>query len=280
MACEKTIKDDTENPFTGGGSVVIPPDSVDAESIRGLHQNIFAQRCANPNCHDGSFEPDFRTVESTYQTLVFQQVIKNDTNNSFTYRVHPGKADESWLVERLTTEDPYLGRMPLYAVPLSFNEMQNIRNWINKGAPDTDGNLAVYPNLQPKVRYFVAYDTADVRIDTNRVSGWSSSFQVPPNLDFYIVIALEDDSTAIKDLLINKMYFSYDKDDFTGAQVMNAQFYKNSWYKVDIAQGTFLAGQNVYFRYETNDPDHTTSIIYPNDNSPWWQQKNASFILQ
>ena len=280
MACEKTIKDNSDNPFGGGGDVIIPPDSVDAESIRGLHQNIFAQRCANPNCHDGSFEPDFRTVESTYQTLIYQQVIKNDSLNSFTYRVHPGKADESWLMERLLTDDVYLGRMPLYAVPLSDEQLQNVKNWINKGAPDSDGNTAVYPNLHPKVRYFIAYDTSDTRIDTNRVSGWSSAFQVPNNLDFYIVVALQEDSTAIKDLLINKMYFSTDKDDFTGAQVINGQFYKNTWFKVSIPQGTFTAGQQVYFRYEVNDPDHTTSIVYPNNNNPWWIKQNASFIIQ
>ncbi len=280
MACEKTIKDSAENPFKGGGPVITPPDSLDDESIRGLHQNIFALRCANPNCHDGSFEPDFRTVESTYQTLVYQEVIKNDSLNSFTYRVHPGKADESWIIERLTTDDPFLGRMPLYSVPLSAQRIQNVKNWINKGAPNTDGKLATFPNLQPKVRYFVAYDTNNVRIDTNRVSGWSSAFQLPTNLDFYIVIALQDDSTEVKDLLINKMYFSTDKDNFTGATVINAQYFKNTLFNVYIPQGKFTSGQTVYFRYEVKDPDHSTSIIYPNDNSPWWRQKNASFILQ
>ena len=35
-----------------------PPDPT---SIAGLHQLIFAPTCANSGCHDGTFEPDFRT---------------------------------------------------------------------------------------------------------------------------------------------------------------------------------------------------------------------------
>ena len=60
-------KDDApENPYdnidysnNSGNDTVLDP-----ASIAGLHKNIFVKRCANPGCHDGTFEPDFRTVQS------------------------------------------------------------------------------------------------------------------------------------------------------------------------------------------------------------------------
>ena len=279
VGCKKEVLDNTENPF-GGGSDDVVVDSVDARRIVGLHRNIFVSRCANPNCHDGSFEPDFRTIESTYQTLVYQGTIKNDTNNSFDFRVLPGDADASWLVERLITDDDILGKMPLYAVPLSYNEIENVKAWINAGAPDAAGNTPSFPNLQPEVRYFVAYDTSGVRIDTARVSGWSSSFIVKPNSAFYILASIQDDSTEIKDLQVNKLYVSYDKDDFSNAQTFNATHYNNSLWRIDLSTSQFNANQTIYFRYEVKDPDHTTTIFHPNENSPYYYGNNASFIIQ
>ena len=66
-----------------------------------LHNNIFIPTCANSGCHDGTFEPDFRTIESSYNSLVYQPVIKNDINNSFSYRVEPGNSSKSVLYHRL-----------------------------------------------------------------------------------------------------------------------------------------------------------------------------------
>ena len=33
-----------------------------------LHQQAFAPTCANSGCHDGTFEPDFRTVGASWNT--------------------------------------------------------------------------------------------------------------------------------------------------------------------------------------------------------------------
>ncbi len=279
IGCTKEVLDNTQNPF-GGESDDVIVDSLDSRTLVGLHRNIFISRCANPNCHDGSFEPDFRTIESTYQTLVYQGTVKNDTNNSFDFRVLPGNADASWLVERLTTDDDILGKMPLYSVPLSYNEVEDVKAWINAGAPDAAGNTPSFPNLQPEVRYFVAYDTSGVRIDTARLSGWSSSFEVELNSEFYILASLSDDSTEIKDLQINKLHISYDKYDFTNAQTFNATYYYNSRWKIDLSANQFNANQTIYFRYEVKDPDHATTIFHPNENSPYYYVDNASFIIQ
>jgi hypothetical protein len=279
LNCTKTIEDNRENPFVNGGTTT-PADSIDPTTIKGLHRNIFAGRCANPNCHDGTFEPDFRTIESTYQTLVYQEVIKNDTASSFTFRVHPGNADESWLVERLITDDDILGRMPLYAVPLSYQEVENVKAWINNGARDANGNTAYYPNLQPDVRYFVAYNTAGVRIDTARTSGWASAFKAPDDEDFNLLVSIKDDSTAIPQLQVNKFHLSLDKDDFSNAVTVNAIYYTSSLWSASIPKTLFSSGQEVFFRYEVKDPDHQSTIFYPNENSPSYIVRNASFIIQ
>ncbi|MGB1317595.1 MAG: hypothetical protein ACPG5W_05290, partial [Flavobacteriales bacterium] len=84
---------DVENPFDDPNN--FPPDdttgieNIDPASFVGLHQNIFKPTCANSGCHDGTFEPDFRTIESSYNTLVFHDVVKNNPAGTYEYRVKP-----------------------------------------------------------------------------------------------------------------------------------------------------------------------------------------------
>ncbi len=92
----------------------VPEIAVDSNSFLGIHKYILSKKCAVPACHDGSFEPDYRTVQSAYNTLVYAGVVKNDSAKSFEYRVVPGDTAHSWLHERITTTDAVLGRMPLY----------------------------------------------------------------------------------------------------------------------------------------------------------------------
>ena len=106
------------NPYDGldYGNTEIVIDTVSATSFVKLHRDILGPSCNVMGCHDGSFEPDFRTVESSYNTLVFHPIIKNNLAEDFTYRVVPGDTALSVLHERLTnccfvnTND----RMPYY----------------------------------------------------------------------------------------------------------------------------------------------------------------------
>ena len=120
---------------------------LDPTSLAGLHANIFIKTCANSGCHDGTFEPDFRTIQSTYATLVDHPIIKNDPQNSFSLRVVPGDVAASQLIARLEYDiDGNSGIMPLVTEPDSdWNEkkeeyIQNIKDWINAGAKDALGN--------------------------------------------------------------------------------------------------------------------------------------------
>src|SRR5688572_4749554 len=78
------------------------PTPPDPNSIVGIHNNIFHPRCAKSGCHDGNFEPDFRTVESSYATLVYHRIKKNSPDSAFTFRVVPYDTSKSVLHERLT----------------------------------------------------------------------------------------------------------------------------------------------------------------------------------
>ena len=103
-ACKKeSIPDNPYDSIDRSNNQVNPPDP-DPNSIVGLHKNIFFPKCANPGCHDGTFEPDYRTVESSYATLVYQSVNKFTLgSDTFSLRVIPHNVADSWLIERLTT---------------------------------------------------------------------------------------------------------------------------------------------------------------------------------
>src|SRR5262245_6009672 len=109
-SCSKDDSEPPANPYDGVNyDVDTTTEQIpDPFSITGLHRNIFNPKCNVPGCHDGTFEPDFRSVQSAYSTLVYQQVNKVTVNyvDSFTYRVVPFDAANSFIHERITTTTP------------------------------------------------------------------------------------------------------------------------------------------------------------------------------
>lgn len=277
-ACKK-VDNNPENPFANQGTGNTDTVSADMESIAWLHQNVFAVRCANPACHDGTFEPDFRTMQSTYSSLVYHKVTKNDPQGSYDYRVVPGDADASWLYNRVTTDDQVLGRMPLYAEPLSDDEVMAIRGWINKGAPDAQGDLPQYPNLPPQVNGYQVFDSANTRVDTTRLNGWPSPMLLEPNTTYTIAFYIADDTTATADLQNQKIEFSLDRDNFSPfASITPVKLYEN----VTVASlntANFNSGQQIFFRYYVED-DQGASTQFPADVSEFWWKENYSLMVQ
>ncbi len=143
-------KEEHVNPYDlqeGGNTPQDSTTQLDPTSFGGLHARIFRPTCANSGCHDGTFEPDFRTIESSYNTLVNHPIIKNNPQGNYELRVVPGNPDASVLMARLTFDiDGNSGIMPLVVDPGSdWNDMadthiQNIRTWIQNGAKDLFGN--------------------------------------------------------------------------------------------------------------------------------------------
>ncbi len=162
FSCKEEI-----NPFefdNNSNSINDTTYFLEPTSFSALHHNIFSTTCANSGCHDGTFEPDFRTIESSYNSLVYQPPIKNDNNNSFNYRVDPGNSLQSVLYHRLIVDiDGISGIMPLESEDDWNNNkdeyIQNIKDWIDQGAKDMFGNSPLLPNDIPLGRGMVVFNT-------------------------------------------------------------------------------------------------------------------------
>ncbi|MEP7197803.1 MAG: hypothetical protein ABI851_14890 [Saprospiraceae bacterium] len=137
-----------ENPFDNYNpkqdTVKFIFNDPDSSSIAGLYTFVFKPTCANSGCHDGTFDPDFRTLESSYHTLVFRDAIKQD--GQFFIRVKPFAPDESVLLARL--RNLVSPQMPIQIEPDSdwdknkTKYIQWIENWIRSGAPSLDGTIS------------------------------------------------------------------------------------------------------------------------------------------
>jgi hypothetical protein len=281
-ACNKTVEDPTPNPYLGlnNGNTNPTPDTTSPQSLRNLHKNIFAVKCANPTCHDGSFEPDFRTPESTYLTLVYHPVVKNDTAGSFMFRVVPKNVPKSWLHYRLITDDNDIGRMPLYNEPLNNEELSNIIGWINKGCPDASGVVRNYPNMNPYIGYYVAYNQNGQRIDLSRTDGWASPFIVNAGSNVELRVLMSDDSTLTSDLQIKQIKISQDRENFSAAQTFDLSFYYNTFCRLFFTSSSFTNNQKWYFRFYAKDATNPTIVEYPKNSSYWWIKEHHSFIIQ
>ena len=96
--------------------------------------------------------------------MLWKTPINGDTTGVYKYRVEPGNANNSMLIRRLTEDVPNLsGMMPLQWDPESDwptkkdEYINNVRNWINAGAPDMFGNIPVEGDLQPQLSGIVAF---------------------------------------------------------------------------------------------------------------------------
>ena len=127
-----------------------------------LQKNIFEKSCALSTCHDGSFEPDFRTLQSSYATTVYHPIVKNNKSQKYKYRILPFKPDESVLYKRITTccfvntND----RMPFtVGDTLSEAEIQLVYEWIKEGARNLTYDISEEPLEQPSFENYFHFGT-------------------------------------------------------------------------------------------------------------------------
>lgn len=283
-------KEDTVIPPNPYDDIVYPTppspiDTLDPNTIVAIHRDILQPRCAVPGCHDGNFEPDFRTVQSSSSTLVYARLIKNNADSTFAYRVIPFDTAQSVLHERLTnccfanTND----RMPQdnIGVPLESAFIKRIENWIMSGAKNMFGEVPSYPNQAPQVTFYVGADTMSVDAVIaaanlnfpltsagNRIDGvYYNPFILTSSQNAALVIVVEDDSTSLANLQGSKMKFSYDPDDFSpsapGFHQLNAQFVNypgfQYWY-VQFNASLFNSDNVVYMRYYVSDGENETEM--------------------
>ena len=278
---------------------------VDSTSFLGLHYHIFSKRCNQPACHDGTFEPDFRTVQSAYNSLVFHEVIKNTPNDDFPYRVTPNDASLSMMYKRISEhQPPNFEQMPSSGIPLSDRQIELIKNWINNGAKDIYANDASQTSTQPNCYGLAAFLPSfnNQRIDTIRVDGRFSSFYAPAdqsvNMWFlYVDINENGDETLGNILTYNTIKFSTNPYDFSNVPELNLimgfsaigsifselisyqfPYYQNINFKP--SDYGFAAGDVVYMRTYVQDSDHSFPTEIPKDNTPFYLHAYFSMVLQ
>jgi len=108
-----------------------PPTVKDDPSFASDIQAIFSNSCISTGCHNAG--------ASGGQVLLQGQSYANLVNVASTQepgktRVIPNDAPNSYLVIKLEGRQTNGGRMPLGGAALHANSIQNIKNWINKGA--------------------------------------------------------------------------------------------------------------------------------------------------
>jgi len=309
FGCTKEITNNNPNPFAGIKPVNhnVKVELPDSATIVGLHQYTFKRTCALSGCHDGTFEPDFRTVQSSYSTLVYQPIIKNNATHSFKYRVKPSDYKMSWLHEKVITDNPIISRMPVNLPALSSGEVKAIRKWIEGGAKDMFGYAPDKPNGEPNFYGFasiVNFNGLEFRIDTIRGGNPTSPFVLPKNVpnqqipisdvDIWVgVIDRGEDSTAVDQLQINELMISDKMDDFSNAKVIKATWVKEGkiiqkffgnqpgifFWKVKINPQEYQKDKIYFFRYKVSDGKQSRATIFPNESSPLYLKTYGAFVV-
>jgi hypothetical protein len=214
QSCERTAVIEP-NPFEDNkknqDTVNFVLEDIDPNTIAGLYQNIFGPTCANIGCHDGTFEPDFRTIESSYHSMVYRIPIKND--GSLTYRVDPGNPNQSAIVKRLngTIEPP----MPIEIEPDSDwlekeqEYIQNVRTWIENGALDLAGNAPDPDFIHPSLLGAAAIYNGEF---LNRLEGFGS-IKIPDSVNIVEIYLGFDPINNPENFSTNELLFGYEDED-------------------------------------------------------------------
>ena len=286
MSCSDDLE--VENPFDNVDYGDEGPgiEELDPFTITSIHRDIFQARCALPGCHDGNFEPDYRTVQSAYSTLVYHPIIKNNAENQFTYRVVPFEPDQSVLLERLTNccfvnQDD---RMPQdnIGVPLDDELINRIRVWIENGAPDIFGTIPELPNTSVRILFFIAINQAlDSIYSENRI-GEFGSFMLPRNEVVNMVVGWLDDKTPISELTNNRIEVST-QPTFLSTTAINSEYFDfdegGEFWITSINTADFMTNQIYYFRTYSNDGTQEEDTEFPNDDLPRAYTTFFSFFI-
>lgn len=285
-------KDSTDNPFDAVVTVEnTNPDfgNIPSTNFAYLHEKVFAPTCANSGCHDGTFEPEFRSITSSYNSLVNQPVISNDEVNSYTKRVTPGSTGESLLNARLTEFLPNTsGIMPLEVDEGSDWEQNSdayisqIQTWINSGAPDMFGNLPGQgtSNFPPTVNglavFPVGNTTEPYERDPDEVA-LTPILVDAASVDIWML--LEDDQLDAQLLPVSEFKLAESISQLTAAssqpfnttQTLSALNFSNSPatfnHKVTVDLSIYPSGTVLYLRAILNDGAQAENALIPSLNS-------------
>ncbi len=277
------LRDDTTN-------IQIPVDSL---NITYIHEKILSTRCALPGCHVGSFEPDFRTPQSSFSTLVYSPIKKNNASNSFKYRVIPFDVNKSVLYQRVSNccfanqGDQMPQDNNQDTSKLSQASINLIAQWIANGARDMFGKVAHLPNAEPVINpvYFaLGTDYTTVYSNTRLDSVYYNPFVVPQNVtSFYIGVQVTDDSLAQNQMQYNKLKISTIQDNFSGATTLTGSYVSIggfSGWLITVPASSLPSNDTLYMRYYVNDGSQVNNTEFPRTDMLFPYKTYWSFIRQ
>lgn len=281
-ACKKSSN--SNNPFddwstTQRGSVM-QDIAIDPNTIEGLHKNIFKPTCANSGCHDGNFEPDFRSIESSYNSLINRMATNTDPQNpQYIKRVVPGDAASSMLLHRINTFIPgSQGIMPLSLEPnsdwpLKKNQyIENIKNWINDGAKDQFGNSALSYDFPPQMAGLIAF--ADGASTPLPHSGFNP-IEIPAGTtSIKIMVAYSDDKTPVNQFGTTTLNYSLNPNSYLGMEStmtvestpFNAKGFAGTdvdfWHSITLNVSSLTVASNDVLWLRTQTTDKVNAAIF------------------
>jgi hypothetical protein len=291
-ACSQS--DVPDNPFEGQ---IIHQDTVKLDLLQAeygsfawIYKQVLHPTCANVGCHDGTFEPDYRTMESSYNTLVYQIPIKNDGN--YTYRVEPYKPQTSVLMARL--KDQLTPAMPFQIEPDSdwpqkkVEYISAIEAWINKGAPDIMGNTRQITYPAPVLLGAAAMHNGTWLPRT----GITGPIQMPTDASMArLYFAFRHQYITPLEFQYNRIAFTSNADNVTGQvqqqlQILSTPVYERGFYGdivaythyIDLQPSTAFDQQQQqwYFRVYVQDDQNPVTEI-PTDNGIYYIKRYMSF---
>lgn len=115
---------------SGGGNTPLPDNVIDDPGFAADIRPIFTSTCALSNCHDSGAQGGLVLLAG--QAYIQIVDVASFSEPAFK-RVLPGNANDSYIVIRLEGRQAIGGKMPLGGT-LSATRIQNIKNWISKGA--------------------------------------------------------------------------------------------------------------------------------------------------
>ena len=255
-------------------------NNYDPYSIFSIHKDVLKPTCANSGCHDGNFEPDFRTVESSYFGLINVTPIKSNVSGGFPFRVVPGDASKSMLLQRMTIDlNGNSGIMPLALEPKStYNQhkseyLQRITKWINDGAKDLAGNLPTAPNFPPNIQGVVFIQGNNILARP----GLYEAANATAGINTTVYFSLSDDKidqSQLKNCTIN---VSANPDSFNvvNEKSLNAgpEKFMNDlngklvkyWYNYELQTSATISLDVLWIRITVTDDVQTVQL--PNENS-------------
>jgi len=273
---------DNQTPENADGVVTSEDKDIDPTTIEGLHKYIFKPTCANSGCHDGLFEPDFRTIESSYNSLVNQPIIKNDELDPLISRVTPGDHTKSMLIRRLEIDlNNNSGIMPLALEPGSDwvdkkdEYIQNIKTWIDNGAKDINGNSREVIDFPPQLLGMSAYSGGNQiarfgRYNPIRVQKSLGSVEV-----WFSYSDAETDLSAFSNLSWNHSIHYNDFDSLTWSPMTYSSSPKTGTsmnqdivdhhFRFDLNLSNYNVGDVLWIRTRVSDASNDTEL--PNVNS-------------